>query len=52
MTSFNKSVSNSPDGHTLLMFEYWQLIESSVYTQQAEVGSYDHIKVVTTKELL
>jgi hypothetical protein len=32
------------------MYEYWQLIESSVFTQQAETGSYDPIKVVTSKE--
>jgi hypothetical protein len=32
------------------VFEYWQLIESSVYTQQAETGSYDPIKVVTSNE--
>ena len=50
MTSLNKSVANSPDGNALSMFEYWQLLESSVYTQQAEVGSYDPIKVVTSKE--
>jgi hypothetical protein len=50
MISLNKSVSNSPDGHTLSMFEYWQLLESSVYTQQTETGSYDPIKVVTSKE--
>jgi hypothetical protein len=29
---------------------YWQLLESSVYTQQDETGSYDPIKVVTSKE--
>jgi hypothetical protein len=50
MTSLNKSVANSPDGNTLSMKEYWKLIESSVYTQQAETGSYDPIKVVTSKE--
>jgi hypothetical protein len=50
MTSLNKSVANSPDGHTLSMFEYWQLLESSVYTQQAETGSYDPLKMVTSKE--
>jgi hypothetical protein len=50
MTSLNKSGVNSPDGHTLSMFEYYQLLESSVYAQQAEVGSYDPIKVVTSKE--
>jgi hypothetical protein len=32
------------------MKEYWKLIESSVYTQQAETGSYHPIKVVTPKE--
>jgi hypothetical protein len=50
MTSFNKSLANSPNGYTLSMFEYWDLLESSVYTQQAEVGSYDPLKVVTSKE--
>jgi hypothetical protein len=50
MTSLNKSVSNSPDGNVLSMMEYWQLIESSVFIQQAETGSYDPIKVVTSKE--
>jgi hypothetical protein len=50
MTSLNKSGANSPDGNTLSMFEYWKLIESSVYTKQAETGSYDPIKVVTSKE--
>jgi hypothetical protein len=50
MTSLNKSVANSSDGHTLSMFEYWDLLESSVYTQQVQVGSYDLIKVVTSKE--
>jgi hypothetical protein len=50
MTTLNKSVVNSPDGYTLSMFEYWDLLESSVYTEQAEVGSYDPIKVVTSKE--
>jgi hypothetical protein len=50
MTSLNKSVANSPDGNVLSMFEYWQLLESSVDTQQAETGSYDPIKVVTSKE--
>jgi hypothetical protein len=50
MTSLNRSVANSLDGNVLSMSEYWQLMESSVYTQQAEVGSYDPIKVVTSKE--
>jgi hypothetical protein len=50
MTSLHKSVANSPDANSLSMFEYWQLMESSVYTQQAETGSYDRIKVVTSKE--
>jgi hypothetical protein len=49
-TSLNKSVTNSPDGNTLSMYEYWQLIESSVFNQQAETGSYDPRKVVTSKE--
>jgi hypothetical protein len=50
MTSLNKSIANSPDGNILSMKEYWELIESSVFTQQAETGSYDPIKVVTSKE--
>ena len=50
MTSLNKSITNSPDLYTSSLFEYWQLLESSVYTQQAETGSYDPIKVVTSKE--
>jgi hypothetical protein len=50
MISLNKSVANSPDGNILSMKEYWELIESSVFTQQAETGSYDPIKVVTSKE--
>jgi hypothetical protein len=50
MTSLNKSVANSPDGYTLSMYEYWDLLESSAYAQQAEVGSYDPIKVVSSKE--
>jgi hypothetical protein len=50
MTSLNKSVANSPDGNTLSMFEYWQLIESSVFIKQAETGSSDPIKVVTSQE--
>jgi hypothetical protein len=40
MTSLNKSVANFPDENTLWMYEYWQPIESSVFTQQAETGSY------------
>jgi hypothetical protein len=50
MASLNKSVVNSPDGNILSMKEYWELIESSVFTQQTETGSYDPIKVVTSKE--
>jgi hypothetical protein len=50
MTSLNKSIANSPDGHTLLMFENWQLMDSSVFAQQAETGSYEPLKVVTSKE--
>jgi hypothetical protein len=50
MTSLNRSVAHSPDGNTLSMFEYYQLLESSVYAQQAETGSYDPIKVVTSKK--
>jgi hypothetical protein len=50
MTSLNKSVANSPDGNVLSMFKYWQLMESSVYSQQAETGSYNPLKVVTSKE--
>jgi hypothetical protein len=50
MTSLNKSVANSPDGNILSMFEYWQLMESSVYTQQAETGLYNPMKVVTSRE--
>jgi hypothetical protein len=50
MISLNKSVANSPDGHTLSIFEYWQLLGSSVYTQQGETGSYDPIKVITSKK--
>jgi hypothetical protein len=50
MTSLTKSVANSPDGYTLSMYKYWNLLESSVYAQQAEIGSYDPIKVVTSKE--
>jgi hypothetical protein len=51
MTSLKKSVANSPDGNILSMKEYWELIESSVFTQHAETGSYDPIKVVTSKEV-
>jgi hypothetical protein len=50
MTSLNKSIANSPDEHTLSMFDYWKILESSVYTQQAETGSYDPIKLVIYKE--
>jgi hypothetical protein len=50
MTSLNKSVANSSDWNTLSMLEYWQLLELSVYTQQAKTGSYDPIKEVTSKE--
>jgi hypothetical protein len=32
------------------MCEYWQLLESLVYIQQAETWSYDPIKVATSKE--
>jgi hypothetical protein len=50
MTSLNKSAVNLPDRQTLSIFEYWQLLESSVYTQQAETGSYDPLKTVSSKE--
>jgi hypothetical protein len=32
------------------MKEYWELMESSVYSLQTETGSYDPIKVITSKE--
>jgi hypothetical protein len=50
MISLTKSVANSPDGNILSMFEYWELLESSVFTQQAETGSYDSVKVVISKK--
>jgi hypothetical protein len=50
MTSLHKSVANLPYGHVLSMIEYQQLLESSVYTQQAETESYDPLKVVTSKK--
>jgi hypothetical protein len=50
MTSLNKSVANSRNGNILSMKENWEFIESSVFTQQVETGSYDPIKVVTSKE--
>jgi hypothetical protein len=49
ITSLNKSIANSPDGHTLSMIEYSQLLELSVYTQQAETWSYNPLKMVTSK---
>jgi hypothetical protein len=50
MISLYKSDANSPDWPTLSMLEYWKLLESSVYIQQDETGSYDPIKLVTSKE--